>query len=212
MRRCGSSRRPALASNARDETPAAFSLGRRRRRRRGREKIVVGRPVGEQGHDTGSPDRRHLAATVGRMLSQSQGAAPTRSRVGRGGGLSDDLKVSLFKGTFEFEMHLCLERSRQSIEISANATALRAHHKPTFSVKIAHFTRSRQSTLAHRTDPVGSGGDGDLFGRLISWLIRAPPMGFSKSPMDFSKDKAVRMQLRTATVRLMSITVREEHR
>jgi hypothetical protein len=24
-------------------------------------------------------------------------------------------------------------------------------------------------------------------------------MGFSKSPMDFSKDKAVRMQLRTAT-------------
>jgi hypothetical protein len=98
MRRCGSSRHPALASNARDETPAAFSLGRRRRRRRGREKIVVARPNGEEGHESWIA---RSAALGGHRRSDAQPKPGSRPDA-----LSDDPKVSLFKGTFELEMHL----------------------------------------------------------------------------------------------------------
>jgi hypothetical protein len=49
--------------------------------------------------------------------------------------LSSTLAQSL-KSTYSREMHLSLRPSRQVIEIAANATALRADHKPTFALGV----------------------------------------------------------------------------
>jgi hypothetical protein len=49
------------------------------------------------------------------------------------------------KSTFRPEMHLAFCPSRQVIEVAHIFSTLRAHHKPTFSVEIAHAQRPTRS-------------------------------------------------------------------
>ncbi len=54
--------------------------------------------------------------------------------------LSSALTLGL-KSAYRREMHLAFGPSRQVIEVANIFSALRAHHKPTFSVQIAKLSR-----------------------------------------------------------------------
>ena len=81
-----------------------------------------------------SPDNRFLfdpRLTLGQLVNPTNGSNWTRL------GFGDDVAAASQTRIWVRNATLCCKGSRQPIEITANATALRAHHKPTFGAEIA---------------------------------------------------------------------------
>jgi hypothetical protein len=81
--------------------------------------------------NTASANRRSDAKSKPESL-------PDAVRAREGGGGCDRKASSSSKVPLGSKCTLCCKGSWQPIDIATNATALRAHHKPTFGVEIAH--------------------------------------------------------------------------
>ena len=78
--------------------------------------------------------------------------------------------AAILKGTLGLKCALWLERSWQPVDIATNATALRAHHKPTINIEIIALERT---WIAHKRRFLADYEDAAQRARLLAEALPA---------------------------------------